>query len=70
MSHIHVLLDKPMVILCIMSMVRKKKTKEQLGVKILLDLSVCNFSYFPFGFEGVVWVLVARLLFIAYLLLL
>ena len=32
-------------------------------------LTICNFSYFPFGFEGWIWVLIASVPGLAYFLL-
>ena len=45
-----------------------KELPIQLAVCSHSILSICNVSYFPFGFESGVWILMLQFLVIAYLL--
>ena len=47
-----------------------EKSCTQLTTSYLCILTICNFSYFPFGFEGRTGVLLIQFLVFAYLLLL
>ena len=47
-----------------------KELLSRLTICFLCNLTFCNFSYFPFWFEGWIWVLIASVPDVAYFLLL